>query len=256
MIDRTPLHELMRRQYGLVSNEQARAQGFSPGQISRRVRSGEWVRVAPRVYRAAGSPSGPLVRLLAATMSTHGVASHRSAATLWSLIEDHPRRPEITLARGRSAISLEEALNRGIARRQFTVGRLAARLDVGPGHHLALRQIFEVYRDGGAPNTSVLETLIFRALRAAGLPLPVRQYPITLASARYVLDFAYPAQRIFLEGDGFGAHLARRTFHNDRVRQNLLILAGWLPLRFAWGVARFDPDQLADTVRAGLVLRA
>ena len=64
-----------------------------------------------------------------------------------------------------------------------------------------------------------------------------------VAGQRFRLDAAYPELMIFMEGDGFGVHSQRDPFEIDRSRQNLLVLAGWLPLRFTWRLTCAAPPQ-------------
>ncbi len=103
-----------------------------------------------------------------------------------------------------------------------------------------------------APTESRLELELFHLLRRAGLPLPVRQHPVRVLGRSFVLDFAYPDVRLFLEGDGFGVHGTRSSFEGDRDRQNLLVVAGWRPLRFTWRQVRRSPQVVVGQVRAGL----
>ncbi len=58
---------------------------MTPRMVHWRTRSGEWIAVHPGVYRLAGTPVTWHQRVLAATLATGGVASHRSAARLWVL---------------------------------------------------------------------------------------------------------------------------------------------------------------------------
>jgi very-short-patch-repair endonuclease len=78
---------LFARQHGLVARSQAVARGLSPYAIRYRIRSGEWSRVHPGVYRLASSPETFHQRLLAACLSAgaDAVASHRAAASLLGL---------------------------------------------------------------------------------------------------------------------------------------------------------------------------
>lgn len=69
------------------------------------------------------------------------------------------------------------------------------------------------------------------ALRAAGLPLPVRQHLVALADGAAVkLDLAYPGQKVSVEGRGFAPHGGRRAFEADMERTNALVAAGWAPI--------------------------
>ena len=94
-----------------------------------------------------------------------------------------------------------------------------------------------------APAESDLETLLFKILREAGLPAPVRQHVVEIDGHRFRLDAAYPELMIFIEGDGFGVHSPRGPFERDRWRQNLLVSAGWSPLRFTWRLTCAAPPQ-------------
>lgn len=62
------------------------------------------------------------------------------------------------------------------------------------------------------------------------------------------LDFAYirSGHRICIEIDGYGAHqrnASRRTFGDDRFRQNDLVLDNWIVLRFAYDDVQDRPRQ-------------
>jgi very-short-patch-repair endonuclease len=67
---------------------------------------------------------------------------------------------------------------------------------------------------------------------------------------------AYVDEKVALEGDGFGVHRLKDAFESDRTRQNELVLAGWLVLRFTWQMICKRPWQVADAVRRALALRA
>ncbi len=92
---------IFRGQHGLITRPQALAAGLSPDQIKRRLRSGSWVREHPSVYRHAAVVPSWESRLLAATMTTGGIASHRSAAVLWGLGFYRQPLPEIEIPQPR-----------------------------------------------------------------------------------------------------------------------------------------------------------
>jgi very-short-patch-repair endonuclease len=98
------------------------------------------------------------------------------------------------------------------------------------------------------PAESDLEALLIRILRDHGVPAPVRQFPVTVGDEQFRLDLAYPDRMLFLEGDGFGVHGTRDAFEDDRRRQNLLVLAGWRPLRFTWRQLCSGPAAVARVV--------
>ena len=86
-------------------------------------------------------------------------------------------------------------------------------------------------------------------------PLPERQVEVTVDGCDFRLDMAYESERIFIEGDGFGVHSTRAAFESDRIRQNKLVVAGWLPLLFTWKRARLAEDEIAAHVLGALALR-
>ena len=147
---------------------------------------------------------------------------------------------------------LETALERALHQRLTTFDRLVRRFfelarrgrpGIGP-----LRTLL-VDRDPHlAPAESDLETLLLRILRNAALPQPVRQFEVSVGNAIFRLDVAYPTLKIFIEGDGFGTHSTRNTFETDRDRQNLLVIEGWLPLRFTWRLLCHDPGRVVSQV--------
>ncbi|HET7488631.1 MAG TPA: DUF559 domain-containing protein [Acidimicrobiales bacterium] len=92
-------------QHGLVTREQLHAAGVSEPTVGRWLGAGRVVAVFPSVYRVAGAPVTWEQRVLAAVLGAGqgAVASHRSAARLWGLLDDdtvevsvpRPRRPRL-----------------------------------------------------------------------------------------------------------------------------------------------------------------
>lgn len=77
---------IAKRQYGLIRRLQALRSGLSPDQIDYRIEVGRWIIVHPEVYAIGGTPSSWHQEVLAACFwARDGLASHRSAATLWGL---------------------------------------------------------------------------------------------------------------------------------------------------------------------------
>ncbi|MCA1830429.1 MAG: ubiquitin-like domain-containing protein [Actinobacteria bacterium] len=87
-----------------------------------------------------------------------------------------------------------------------------------------------------------LERMFVRKIKQSRLPMPVRQR----REGNRKIDFAYPDARIALELDGRNPHSSGAVFRDDRRRQNELVLAGWIPLRFTW----VDVDEHWDVVQA------
>jgi hypothetical protein len=244
------------------------------------VQAGRLNERATGVYLVAGAPVGSAIDLAASCLSTAGVASHRSAAHLLGLIDSPPSRPELTVGPTRSmrnpailhrssdlerrdliridgirttnatrtlidlgavvsASTLEMALERALHARSTTFDRLVRRFfqiarsgrpGIGPLRPLLLDRDPTLM-----PAASDLETLLFRILLDRGLPTPVRQFEVFVDERRFRLD-------------GFGVHTTRGAFETDRERQNLLVVAGWLVLRFTWRQLCRRPDRVAALV--------
>ena len=90
-----------RRQHGVFTLAQALAARYTRPSVRRRVVDGMWLELEPRVDLVAGGVElTAKQRLIALTLSTDGVASGRSAAALFGLM-DFPAVPEVTVVRGR-----------------------------------------------------------------------------------------------------------------------------------------------------------
>lgn len=104
---------------------------------------------------------------------------------------------------------------------------------------------------------STLERRFLRLLRATRLPEPERQYHIRRAGRVVArVDFAYPAQRIAIELDGYAFHSGRLSFEADRARQNRIVEAGWSPVRVTARQIADGPDEVIATVRRALARRS
>jgi very-short-patch-repair endonuclease len=86
---------LVRRQYGVVSLEQARAAGYSRQAVARKVAARAWFPAGPRVYQVAEHDETPRSRAVAAMLSLGPDATlvDTSAAWWWGLRDVAPGRP-------------------------------------------------------------------------------------------------------------------------------------------------------------------
>jgi very-short-patch-repair endonuclease len=66
------------------------------------------------------------------------------------------------------------------------------------------------------------------------------------------IDFAHLELKIAIEVDGRAFHSDRRSFERDRERQNMLVLRGWVVLRFTWERLVHGPDGVIAEVAAAL----
>lgn len=65
-------------------------------------------------------------------------------------------------------------------------------------------------------------------------------------------DIVFASKRLVIEIDGFRAHSSPTAFVNDRRRQNRLIAAGYIVLRFTWDDLRDRPGAVIAEIRSAL----
>jgi hypothetical protein len=91
------------RQWSVLSHDQAVKAGLTDDQIAYRVQTGQWRRVARKVYVVAGAPDRWEQRAMIACLAgpSGTVASHLTAAALFGLAKP-PSVPQVTIGRGAS----------------------------------------------------------------------------------------------------------------------------------------------------------
>ncbi len=95
--------ELAASQHGCFTTAQAATNDIGRRRLDRANRDGLVHRVAPRVYQFSGSPTSWMAQVSAVTLSSRGVASHRTAARLHGFDGFAGPEVEITVARQQSA---------------------------------------------------------------------------------------------------------------------------------------------------------
>ena len=104
--------------------------------------------------------------------------------------------------------------------------------------------------DARSPAQAESERILHRLLGGAGLRGWIPQYRVRLPSGFAFIDVAFPHAQVAIEVDGrqfHGSHSER--FENDRSRQNALMQAGWLVLRFTWTMLVDQPDYVLREIR-------
>ncbi len=92
---------------------------------------------------------------------------------------------------------------------------------------------------------SDLELRVDRALRRAGVPLPVRQHEFVVSNGRTIrVDFYWPAAGLVLEVDHSTWHSDRHSIDTDKWRDRQLSLAGVVTMR----VTERDVDERLEQV--------
>lgn len=190
-------------------------------------------------------------------LRVEGVTAHRSQTLEERDLAIVKRIPTLTVARTFADLSgrldveaLGQLVDEGLRRRLTSlraIDRVVRRLHhVAPGRSPAkLERVLAARVPGYEPGDSNLETRVYEAIVAAGLPTPVRQHAVVVGTRRYYIDLAYPHLLIAIEVDGFDYHRGRSSFDDDRRRQNDLVRAGWIVLRFT---SRSTLDEIVTSV--------
>ncbi len=281
----------LRRHDGVITLTQARQAGLSEHAVRRRVRSGHWRRCGPGVYFVDDRPFTPAARVRAAVWS-HGcqaTASGLSAAWWLGLTALEPAVVEVTVPRnshGRGAAGVRvrrrdlneqdvfEARGLRVTGLALTVLEASARRGGGPKimdsalqrrvgladlqrAHIrnrgrygagAARRMLEAAAGGAR---SEAERLVIQLLHEAG----IKGWQANFPAGPYVIDIAFPQQRIAIEIDGWAFHSDQEAFQNDRKRQNWLALHGWQVSRFTWLDITQRPDRVLAHIRAAISAR-
>jgi very-short-patch-repair endonuclease len=142
----------------------------------------------------------------------------------------------------------DRAVRRGRVEARYWALRAPGRNGIG-----AMTQVLDGRLAVDDVPRSVLERRMLRLLERARLPTPEVGHRVGLSSSTaYILDFAYPRERLGIEVDGHGTHATRRARAADNVRMNALENAGWSIRRFTYEQVTADPLAVAATVRAAL----
>jgi len=254
----------LRRQAGVISHQQALAAGMSRSAVKRRVSAGRWRQLHPRVYLAADRERTDEVRLRAAVLwAGTGAAAHGVSAAWWhGLWSRLPSPVEVTVPRTRTprrrpgialrfrtidARDLTEYRDMPITSVALTV--IEAAVALGPKGSVLLDRALQRYVTfgwvhrthcrnlgchGSAAASAMLvaaadraashaERLLVALLRGAG----ILGWELNYASEGYLIDVAFPVQRVAIEVDGVGvAHDARafrpRPAASERTRERRL----------------------------------
>jgi very-short-patch-repair endonuclease len=99
---------------------------------------------------------------------------------------------------------------------------------------------------------SAAERLLVRILRDGG----VSGWVLGHAFGPWRIDLAFPDRKVAVEVDGWAWHVDAERFASDRRKQNALVRAGWVPLRFTWHDLAARPARVLADVRAALAAAA
>jgi very-short-patch-repair endonuclease len=270
---------LATEQDGVVGRAQLIGLGLGSAAVDHRVRGGRLIVIHRGVYAVGHAALPDRGRLRAARMAAgaNAVLSHRTAAAMWGLIPALPPIIEVTVTRKgprtrpglivhetrhppeirlRGSLPLTAPL-RTLADLKFSaplaeLERLCAEaLVAGLVTQPELDAARLLPAGPAAPTRSELERLFLRLVRDAGLPRPL----VNRYIGRYMADFAWPAERVIVETDGYAAHGHRAAFERDHARDADLVARGWIVLRFTWRQLRFERVRVATRLAQTLARR-
>ena len=277
--------------YGIFSLRQARAAGFSDLEIRRNVGRGRWRRTRRGVLETVGreAQAGDHLVRDVLTAGPSAVVGFGEAAKIhrWDL-PALPPTPKVILPPGArcqgiracrarlrddevtlfgvvlvtvavctaidlaSVLPVEKAvitLDSALRSQQVRLEELEIKArERRVGVRAARRALVLADPSSGSVAESEARLLFHRA----GLPSPVSQFTVDLGDRVARLDFAWPAERVLVEIDGREWHVGPGPFQRDRTRQNALVQAGWLVLRFTVEDIRFRPEYVVNEVRRAL----
>ena len=224
--------QIAANQHGVIRVDQLVEAGLSPATITRRVQSGQLHRLYKGVYAVGHTNLSDKGRILAAVFACGpgAVASHESAAYLWSFSSRCPPFVDVTVPG-----------DAGRAKRKGIVLHRSKTLrpeDVTLRHAIPVTKPDRTRRDlrwDRRPTRSDLERLFLRVCRKHDVPLPETNVKL----GPYIVDALWRTERLVVEIDSYAYHSDRPRFTADRARDRYLAERGYQ-------VARISDDELAD----------
>lgn len=154
-----------------------------------------------------------------------------------------------------ATLDYSDPIDVALGSKQATLASLTAALRLTPQRRGNLQR-WQVMLDSRAEPWSRAERLAHRLYRQDGITGWTTNRKLVLPGAgTYYLDIAFDRWRVVGEVDGWEYHSKPEVFETDRLRQNALVLNGWLVLRFTWRMLTADPDYVLRTTRQALALR-
>lgn len=285
------IERYLRRQDGVVTLAQAQRAGLSEHCVRRKVRAGQWRRCSAGVYFADDRPFTTAARIRAAVWrhGSYAVVSGMAAAWWLRLTPVEPDVVDVTVPRnshGRAATGTRvrrrdlsdediwDARHLRVTGMALTVLEAAVDPRGGPAimdsalqRRLRLEDLQAAHtrnlrRHGSAAARRLLdsaasgarsepERIVVRLLTKSGLT----GWRVNFAVGRYVVDIAFPEDRVAIEIDGWAFHTDHAAFQKDRRRQNALALNGWQVLRFTWLDVTEHPQRVLADIRAAVSAR-
>lgn len=217
-------------------------------------------RTAAAIWQLEGIPAQIMEVTIPGSKKTAGVEVHRirgSRTPSRSLNGFRVTGVERTLLDLCSVLPPRQCgkgLDDALRRRITTLDRLRRMCDESPGRSgcRTLRQLLALRDDRDGRTASQLETRLLRILKRIREERFVPQYRVDVSGHTYYIDFAFPQQKVGVEGHSIKWHLGEEQFKSDVRRDRRLSLLGWTILYFCRDDVWFDPQGVEADVREAL----
>jgi hypothetical protein len=168
-----------------------------------------------------------------------------------------PARTLLQLGAVSDVMLVELALEDALRRRQVSLARLRWELNNFGGKGVrgteVLRHLLSERGPGYRPRKSALEIRVFRAIKSAGLPLPIYEHPIRTPSGVWIRpDFCYPSLWLAIECESYRYHGGRQVWLRDVERYETLRRMGWTVIRVTVESIEPDPSEFIADLSAYL----
>jgi very-short-patch-repair endonuclease len=196
---------------------------------------------APRRMRSRGLVIRHHTLYMPDEVTTHrGIPVTTVHRTLFDLASVVPRR------------QLERAMNEAEVRRLFDVLSLPDLLERHPRRpgNALIRAILADTGIDATVTRNDFERDMLDLVTRHNLPRPEVNALVEAGGCRFEVDFAWRAQRLAVEVDGFATHGTRQAFEEDRIRDRVLQAAGWRVVRITWRQLYQAPDLVASDLQA------
>lgn len=147
---------------------------------------------------------------------------------------------------------LDDAVRRRLTTYEAVHQRFRELAGSGRNGVTTMREVLEDRPCGAPVPGSGFETMVRRLLRSASIPDPVLQHRVRCDEMVFLLDLAWPCQKLAVECEGFAYHQTPNQLAWDEQRRNRLQPRGWRVLAYTWINLRDEPDRIVDEVRAAL----
>lgn len=278
------IEELLRSESGVLARRDHRA---IANQLDHCLRRGRLRRVLPGIYAAPDPEWDVRVRAAQAFRPGCVIGGAAAARMLWwpdcpidtvNLAVEHQvkgsypgfrfeqRRVPLELVVDRAGMRIAspalsvldlipamggDAIDQGLRRGAVKLPQLwrSFRLTPGRAHNEVRRRLLHDSRD---EPWSEAERGTHRLLRSAGLTGWHTNFPIVVHGVTYLVDVAFPAQRVVIEIDGWEFHHTRAAFAKDRWRYAWLGAANWKVLPIPAVSVTDHPDDVLELIREAL----